>query len=202
MTRNDKETWVKFLHGDRLSFKHLMDAYYLDLIRYGSKFFYDKELIKDCIQDLFLNLWNRRETLGTPVNIKAYLFASFRRSLHRKIAPAPRTYNIDVFGDDATSFNLELTVEERYITSETSISFTKSLAEAINNLPSRQKEVIYLKFFHSLNRDDIASAMNISAQTVSNLLQTALKQLRNNVPTPYPLLVAFILPILLKEIFF
>jgi RNA polymerase sigma factor (sigma-70 family) len=177
MMGTDKETWTRFLNGDRFSFKLLLEAYYMQLVQYGSKFSPDKELIKDCIQELFLNLWNRREALSIPANVKAYLFASFRRSLLRKITTASRTSNLDVSNGDE-SFNLEITIEERYIISETNLLVTKSLAEAVNSLPVRQKEVVYLKYFHSLDRDHIADAMNISAQTVSNLLQTALKQLR------------------------
>jgi RNA polymerase sigma factor (sigma-70 family) len=48
----------------------------------------------------------------------------------------------------------------------------------INVLPKRQKEIIYLKFFENLGREEIADIMQISPQAVSNLLQKALKNLR------------------------
>ncbi len=50
----------------------------------------------------------------------------------------------------------------------------------LENLPKRQREVIYLKFFEGLNRDQIAEVMGINDQSVSNLLQMAIKQLKAN----------------------
>ena len=51
--------WKTLIEGDRSSFQQLMQLYYEPLFKYGTKFSADTELIKDCIQDLFLNLWVR-----------------------------------------------------------------------------------------------------------------------------------------------
>ncbi len=73
---------------------------------------------------------------------------------------------------------MQVSVEDNMIQMEHVKIITYRIAENIDMLPCRQKEVIYLKFFEELRRDEIAEAMNINPQTVSNLLQMALKRLR------------------------
>ncbi len=69
------------------------------------------------------------------------------------------------------------------IANEENVRIVKIIAANLSRLPTRQKEVVYLKFFQDLNRDDISRAMSISPQTVSNLLQLALKKLRTELKT-------------------
>ena len=168
--------WQQFLQGDKKSFEQLMKLHYTALFNYGSKFTADAELVKDCIQELFLGLWDRRLRLSTHVNPRAYLIASLRRLLHRKIQSESRflTYQ----GTIDLSDIFELSVEQKQINNESLQLLAKAIAAAIATLPKRQKEVVYLKFFQNLSRYEIAKVMGNNPQTVSNLLQLALKKLR------------------------
>ncbi len=174
---SEKITWHLFIEGNRSSFEELMKVFFRPLFNYGYKFIKDEELVKDAIQELFIRLWNSRERLSANVHPKAYLFASLRRALYRKIKSRSQTVLFDNEGG-ADFFDLEVSAEHRMIANETTVRIAKTIAVNLNRLPKRQKEVIYLKFFHDLNRDDISDAMSISPQTVSNLLQLALKKLR------------------------
>lgn len=175
MAHTDINIWQSFLSGDKFSFEELMKTYYEVLFNYGSKYAADKELIKDCIQELFIGLWTRRHNLSQDVNPKAYLIASFRRSLHRKIQSEKKILQA---GEVPGNFDFELSIEEKIIYNENDKLLAYKLKELIENLPERQKEVIYLKFFVGLNRDEIAEIMGNKPQTVSNLLQMAFKTLR------------------------
>jgi RNA polymerase sigma factor (sigma-70 family) len=172
----EQRLWQCFLIGDVSAFDALMTMYYRPLFRYGSRFSHDKEFIKDCIQDLFLYLWERRNSLQVDVSPKPYLMASLRRYMHRNL---PNTVFSDEFTDDKVQiFNFEFSVEERFIGQETILTRTRHLKQLLETLPPRQKEVIYLKFFQEMEREQIAEMMDIAPQTVSNLIQLALKQLR------------------------
>ena len=64
------------------------------------------------------------------------------------------------------------------IVEEDAKKLSKHFSTLIYELPQRQREVVYLRFFQSMSRDEIAVVMEIAPQTVSNILQIALGKLR------------------------
>jgi RNA polymerase sigma factor (sigma-70 family) len=173
----DNIIWDRFLRGDKIAFEELMKNHFNALFHYGTKFSKDKEFIKDCIQDLFLRLWESRKNLSNNVVVKSYLMASLRRRIHRATLPIH-------FSDDLTEsngmFDMEFSIEEKFIQDESTLLLTQKVKQALETLPKRQKEVIYLKFFQELEREQIAKVMDITPQTVSNLIQMAVKQLKKH----------------------
>lgn len=164
------------MKGDVGAFESLMTAHYGLLLGYGLKFSCNEEFIRDKIQDLFLYIWEKRHNLKADIPVKPYLMASLRRMMQRaydaKLVYHPSLENNPVL------FDVKFSVEREYITRESTLLLSQRIQRVLSKLPPRQKEVIYLKFFQDLPRNQIASVMNISTQTVSNTLQIALKQLR------------------------
>lgn len=177
--------WTGFLNGDKNSYEKIITCHFKILFNYGHKFSTHSELIEDCIQELFIKLWSSRMTLNKEVNTKAYLMASFRRMLNRKIKTESRLPLTDSYDEEMLSFNMEVSVEERIIENEKVKLLSNAFASILQNLPARQKEVVYLKFFQDMSRDEIATAMGISRQTVSNQLQLALRKMKTEIgPVP------------------
>lgn len=176
---DDKLVWQKFLTGDVEAFEYLMSSQFRTLFQYGSKFSKDKEFIKDSIQDLFLLLWEKRENLNSNAAVKPYLMASLRRLMHRSIAAKSWVGN-ESLAEKEGVFELEFSVEQEYIDQESTLVRARQLEKLLKELPKRQKEVVYLKYFQELNRDQISEIMAISPQTVSNLLQIAIGQLKKH----------------------
>ncbi len=174
----DLHIWQSFLQGDKSSFERLMELHYKSLFNFGSKYSSNAEMVKDCIQELFVGVWNRRLHLSSNVNPRAYLIASLRRGLHRKIQSENRLLKYRDNLDASDYFDFELSIEEKIIDNEEIRHLAKKIFEVVSRLPKRQKEVIYLKFFQHLSRDEIADIMGNNPQTVSNLLQLAFKKLR------------------------
>ena len=173
---DDNVIWQRFLAGEVDAFDRLMTLHFKTLFHYGSKFSKDKEFVKDNIQDLFLILWERRQNLSSEIAVKPYMMASLRRLMHRNAKSRPTVS--DLAYEDNGNFEIEFSVEEEYIENESSLRITRELKRLLDELPERQKEVIYLKFFQEMDRSQIAEIMSISPQTVSNLLQIAIKQLK------------------------
>lgn len=170
--------WKLFLSGDKYAFEQLIAQNFRHLVNYGTKFTDDKELVKDTIQELFIRFWDKRSNLSDDVNPRAYLTASLRRALYRKIQTLSKFQSFSDFENSTDVFELEISVEAKMIQSEHSSNLVGKIARNLEELPKRQKEVVYLKFFQELSRDEIAEIMGISVQTVSNLLQMAIKNLR------------------------
>lgn len=176
---DDKIIWQRFLAGEVDAFDHLMTTHFRTLFSYGSKFSKDKEFVKDHIQDLFLILWERRQNLSGDIAVKPYLMASLRRLMHRSTMSKPQLAESSVEEING-NFDIEFSVEEEYIENESTLVITQKLKKLLDELPQRQKEVVYLKFFQEMDRSQISEVMNISPQTVSNLLQIAIKQLKKH----------------------
>ena len=173
----DRVLWQDFLAGEVRAFEKLMSDNFRLLFRYGSKFSKDRELVKDSIQDLFLILWEKRDNLNPDAAVKPYLMASLRRLMHRQVSS--RTWvGGEALQEEDDYFEIEFSVEDDYIRNEATNTRTLQLQKLLNALPRRQKEVVYLKFFQELSREQIAEVMAVSPQTVSNLLQIAIRHLK------------------------
>jgi len=173
----DTHIWNSFINGSEVSFRQLLENHSKSLYHYGSRYTADSELVKDCIQELFIGLWNSRDRLSAEVNPRAYLMASLRRGLHRKMQSREKylKYGSEFMSDH---FDFQISIEQSLIDKESTLLLSRRMAALVDGLPRRQKEVVYLKFFQNLGRDEIANIMGNSPQTVSNLLQMALKKLR------------------------
>lgn len=178
MSNQDINYWKLFLGGNKSAFEMIINDHFKHLFHYGTKFTDDDELVKDTIQELFIRLWDKRLNLSDDVNPKAYLTASLRRALHRKIQSLRKFVNFSEVENGLDAFDFEVSVEEDFISNEEVRSIAYRMAANLSVLPERQREVIYLKFFRDLSRPEISDAMGITPQTVSNLLQLALKKLR------------------------
>lgn len=184
--------WTQAISGDAAAYERLVRLFYQPLFHYGCKFSRNRELIKDCIQDVFLEVWQKRSVLDPEIPPKPYLMASLRRRMHR-VALANRLVldPDDLYAEQ--EFEVQFSVEEAFIREESTLQAAGQCLRLLHSLPKRQQEVIYLKYFQELSRDQIAEVMNISPQSVSNLIQLALKWLKSRLKSKV-LLFLLILP--------
>ncbi|MEI6185150.1 MAG: sigma-70 family RNA polymerase sigma factor [Bacteroidota bacterium] len=195
-TENNDEAslWQDLLNGDKQSLELIMNEYMDSLFLYGKRFSTDTAFIEDCIQDLFIGIWQRRDYLSATVKIKPYLFSSFRRLILRKIKLSKRIPFTSI-EDGFKEFHFEYAIDNKMIKEEEAKSVANKIKKLMDELPKRQKEIIYLKFYESLDRDEISEIMQISNQSVSNLIQKALVNLRSNhdvLPLLLTILIYFI----------
>ena len=77
---NDEELWQGMMQGDKDMFLALYKKHYHSLLFVGLKEIKDSQLVKDTIQQLYLYLWEKRETLGAAKNVKSYSSRRRRKS--------------------------------------------------------------------------------------------------------------------------
>jgi RNA polymerase sigma factor (sigma-70 family) len=171
-----EELWGLFRKGNRTAFESIFQSHIRLLYKYGSRFTKNDNVVEDCIQDLFLDLWRRREHLGATDSIKLYLLGSLRRRILRSLKSVHKT--VDETDFERYNFNLELNSEEQLIGQENEFQKDQLLKEAMAQLSERQKEVIYLKYFRELSYEEIAAIMKINYQSARNLVHNALKILK------------------------
>jgi len=169
------DLWDDFIQGSQQAFNALYMQTAESLYSFGLKYTRDKDLIKDCIHDLFVDLYKYRSSLSAAENVKFYLFAS----LKRKIIAALKKE--DVHADYETvnfSFLITSSTEDNIINGENSAELLARLEKELQRLPARQKEVLYLRFNSGLDYEEAAEIMNISAATCRTLVYRAVKELR------------------------
>lgn len=175
--------------GDKDAFCQLVEAHYKPLFNYATTFTSNRELIKDTLQDLFIQIWEKRESLRIQYltvyllrSIRNNLFQSFRQN-HYQSVPIDESIH-----DQADDF----TMESSLIFEETDSETKLRIKEAIANLPKRQKEVIFLKYYQGLSNEQIADLIQVNRQSVANFLHKAIQNLRLTFDQ-IPLLIAIFL---------
>ncbi len=168
--------WKRFIEGDDKAFYSIYDQYFDVLYSYGIHFSKDKDLIKDCIHDLFLDLYKYREHLYVTDNIHFYLFRSLRRLLYKE-----QSKRISVLSDDQILLQNDIPVmafEDNMIAAETKDENHKILTEAMKELSDRQREGLSLKFEQNFSYKEIADILGISVESARTSIYRALKDLR------------------------
>ncbi|WP_299578291.1 RNA polymerase sigma factor [uncultured Sunxiuqinia sp.] len=171
--------WKQMKSGDHAALALLFDHFYSDLYHYGLKIVNEPDLVKDSVQDVFLRIWERRTTLGDVKNTKAYLLSSVRRRLleNKAINWAITSRNPEDSDSQAFSFSSAEFIEVE----ETSRQLRSLLVQSINSLPDRQRELIFLRFYFNLSYAEIARIMDVKEQTIKNMMQRAIANLRTKI---------------------
>src|ERR1700761_989722 len=190
----EERLWLQFKNGDKDAFAALYRQYSLPLIAYGFRLCPDKDVLKDQIQELFVELWNSRINLSLTHGVKFYLFAALRYKLIRfEKTRHTRVRYLSVTTDWASP--LEESIEVTIIEKEVVESRKALLKNALKELTPRQQEVIHLRYYQGFSHDEIAHLLEMNHQSVSNLLHRALVRLRDliSLPTLTSFLLCFFL---------
>ncbi len=169
--------WKSFLEGNKEAIATIFLLFHDDLYRYGLKLAGNTDLVEDSIQDLFLQLWKNRQNLKPVDNLKPYLFKSFRNHMIDNLELRNPVMHIE--SDFEHPFEVTYSPEDFIIQQQVSEENLLKIAEALNNLSSRQREAIYLRFFEELDFDMIAIIMDMNVQSVRNTLHRGLQAMRN-----------------------
>jgi len=148
------------------------------LYLYGLKFTKNQTIIEDAIQDLFSDFVRNRKTLGETNNIQFYLIKSFKRRLLRALQQEKK-YNL-MEKDEEYVFEITYSIEHDIIQEEQANQKLKYLKKALNNLTTRQKEAVYLKFTEGLEYKEISEMMSMSVESCRNLISKAIKSLKES----------------------
>jgi len=171
-----EELWTQFLPGDHLALDALVKRHYNLLYQYGCKFTRDAALVKDCIQDLFLYLWHKRNTINETASVEHYLMKALRRRLGRALSRSGSTEGLSFIEfKDANA-----TPDDQLIQQEQKAVLADRIRKCILQLSKRQQEIIYLRFYLNASAAEIADIMQLNRQSVYNLLNDALNKLRQH----------------------
>src|SRR5687768_800197 len=174
----ERDLLQRLQQSDEEALALLMKMYYDDLYNYAARFTKDDGLIKDCIQEVFISLWQRRETVGAILSPKYYFLRAIKNKVLKSLDKSIRKVTSGHLQEDYDFFH-EFSIERVIIEKQISEEKAEKVRKALSLLSKRQIEIIYLKYYQYLDHGQIAELMNISRQSVYNLLHEAIHKLRS-----------------------
>jgi len=165
--------WEAFRQGNKESFGSLFQTYYPLLFQFGSKMTSNTALLEDCIQELFVELWQSK--LPAPAySVKAYLVKSLKYKILKLLRKDSSLSSVQ----NADDISFELSHEHFLIAKQEDLEKSARIKTAITHLSNRQKEIIYLKYYQNLSYEEVSDIMNINYQTARNLLYQSIRSLK------------------------
>ena len=159
-----------------IDFAYLYDKHIDNLFAFGSRFTTDREMVKDCIHDVFVKLFAKGEALNAVENLESYLYISLRNRINDEFRR-----NLHLCDNEINDLCMRPLVEaEEYHAEkmERQMALTSSIERYFNKLSPRQRQIINLYYLEQRKYDDICQIMGINFQCVRNLMHRSISRLR------------------------
>lgn len=176
-TTNHQALWLRFKQGDTAALEYFFKTYQPVLFRYGMSITQDEQYVQDCIQDLFMTLWQSRSSLAEVVSVNYYLIVALRRLI---LKAKSRQYSsaVEITDQIIEILPSQIGYDEQLIHNQEKEQQQYMLAKAIDNLPLRQREALQLKYLKEKSYAEITELMNINYQTARKFVYHGLRKLR------------------------
>lgn len=189
--KNESEIWEQFRRGNEQAIIFVYRNYSDKLFNYGCQFTTKREVVEDCIQDLFIDLINRKKGLGKVTSVKLYLFKSLRYKLLRELKKQRKLSLKESFDNDE-GFLINVSHEIKLINEQLSRDQKKLIKKYLNQLPPFQREAILLYFYEGLSYQQIADVMQTGkVKSTRALVYRAISSLSNFLESHKDKLVTF-----------
>lgn len=165
---------------DEKALNNLFEFYYNRLFRAGVRWCADSSLVEECIQEVFLDLWVYRQSIGDIISLENYLKIALRRRIFKRlkrIDPLSISDNFDM--ESIPSVLVTDSYEDILIQQQTNEQTRQRLAAALEELSPKQREIIHLKYFEELSYKEITERTGVEIGTLYKLLHDAIKKLKN-----------------------
>jgi RNA polymerase sigma factor (sigma-70 family) len=169
------DLWISFINGNDDAFSEIYKSGYRMLYAYGLSFNISEEYVRDIIHDLFLKLYSKPQLVKDAATLRPFLFTAMRNSCINSVKVTQRHAKLDNIED----FDLNFSVNENIIEDKEEQESVKILIKKIlASLTVRQREIIYLKFLHQMEYEEISGIMNLTEQAARNLMYRAMEKIR------------------------
>ncbi|WP_423128759.1 RNA polymerase sigma-70 factor [Gaoshiqia sp. Z1-71] len=186
----EQELLKSVYKGNKKGFEILFRTYYKRLCAYAVSFVSQNDLAEDIVTDVFLKLWERRETLDISESVSSYLFRSVKNAcinyLNREKS---RKHTISENEISWLNLKINYPVSDKYPLSELiGRELEEKIREEIEKLPEQCREIFYLSRFEELSHKQIAEKLGISENTVKVQIYRALTKLRSGLKHYLPVI--------------
>jgi len=166
--------WKRIKDGETQAFHELYMLYAEILFSFGTIYSKDQELVKDCIHDLFFDLFKYRKNLADNDHIRNYLFKSLKRKIQSPKSGKLSLVYTSAYQEESEKKSNTLALDDNESQEET----IEKIKKAMVKLSDHQQEVLHLKFQVGLSYPEIAKILEISVESVRTLVYRAVKTIK------------------------
>lgn len=170
------EVWSRFRSGDQLAFSEIYEEFIDSLFNYGCKITRDRELVKDCVQDIFIDLQRLQPNIRHPEYIEFYLFKSLKNAINHRFKENSKIQSVPV--EEMVVFDLRFNIEQDGFDLESDSNRLEKLKSILQTLDPPKRELLFLKFSTGLNYIEIGQLLGMNPDTVKKQVYRILDHLR------------------------
>lgn len=182
---NDKLSNQKLIKriakGDELAFSILFDKYWKSMANSAFKVLKDRDSAHDIVQEIFVDLWSKRQSLSVE-HVSSYLHTAVKYRVINYIQKNKVPMSSLDFVDEFKMIN---TTEEYLNLKELDDVLKQSIAE----LPPQSGRVFRMSRFDYMSNKEIAEKLGLSVRTVENHIAHAIRLIRPKVKDSFLLLL-------------
>ena len=171
--QTDDELLILLQKGNERAFTAIYERYHKLLYVLAYKYLKDNDTAKDAVQQIFLKLWESRSLFSIHINLRNYLYTMLKNHLLNEIRN-----NYTALEKNYELAQETIEYENEILSKLEEKEMTEQLYRAIDGLPERERQVIYLRYFKGLTQDKTAKILAVSQVQVSRLERKAIEQLR------------------------
>jgi RNA polymerase sigma-70 factor (family 1) len=178
----DEELFVKIsTESDHSAFKELFDKYWQSLYALATRKTGEEHSAMDIVQDLFVDLWNRREAIEIKSSFKGYILSTLQykvfsyyktKGISKKLIKDFQEFSQAYAKTDHFDFteikDMEIRDEAMHLLIE----------ETIEAMPGKMREIFKLSRSGNYSVSQLAERLNLSQQTIKNQVSNALSRLK------------------------
>jgi RNA polymerase sigma-70 factor (ECF subfamily) len=181
MNTIDKNFSDRIIGGDRKAFDELFRMFYSRLLGFAKSYLKDEAVAENIVQDAFLLLWERRDTLRPDSNIQAWLLTVVKNNTINHINRLKRQAQVENTFANRTTRELDLRIasltacDPEYMFGS---EVEQIIQKALNSLPEQCRKVITMSRFGDMSNKEIAEKLDITVKGVEYHITNALRKLR------------------------
>jgi RNA polymerase sigma-70 factor (ECF subfamily) len=170
-----EDTFKCFREGDQHSFEKLYHAFFTSGRRFILTFISDRDTADEILQEVFIQIWEKREIFQNEAHFKAYFYKSLRNNTVKRLTRSKPVLEIESASGEIDS-SLKRESEDLFL-KITQIEFNREISRAVSLLPLKRRQIILLSM-SGMSADQIAGALNITVNTVKSQKTKAYNTLR------------------------
>ena len=173
----DNQLWALLIEGDKDALKEIYCRHYDLLYNFGLKLCGNEELVKDCIHDMFLRIFDKKH-LYNITYVRTYLLKSLKNLLLEE-ARKKESIKQEEFNSQIHILENELPNIAFFENDDEALRLSRRLSQAYKQLNKNQQQIIYLRFIKELSFNEIADFLDINIQSAMNLSSRAMAKIRS-----------------------
>jgi len=167
---NSKVIFREIQHKNHFVFKRLFEDFYPELVVYANEYLFDVGFSEDIVQEIFVQLWEKSNTIHIRTSLRAYMYTMVRNRCLNFLKTVRITDTSKILETQAV-FDIDNN-PQGFREDDNRILYEEVL-KTIEKLPRKMRTIVKLRFMDNYRYKEIADELGVSVNTVKTQLKRA-----------------------------